>query len=145
MVDLYETSDQNDLGSPNSPGERLKRLAKTLKNDETSLHCNKTRRFLYPQRPDPAPRKKSVESANNFDSWEPSSSTDFFGTNFFKNEPTFQRKDVSETNTVDDENDPFDAFNQTIHMRSNNAFASKELERKFSQVEKAYEKNSPLF
>ena len=145
MVDLYETSDQNDLGSPNSPGERLKRLAKTLKNDETSLHFNKTRRFLYPQRPDPAPRKKSVESANNFDSWEPSSSTDFFGTNFFKNEPTFQRKDVSETNTVDDENDPFDAFNQTIHMRSNNAFASKELERKFSQVEKAYEKNSPLF
>ena len=124
--------------SPQSPGERLKRLAdaaqktshdsdygQNAKPSEHNFNERKSRRFLYP---------KQLESAGEAeicgDSWEPSSSTDFFGTNVFQNS-NYQNA------TQEQRTESFQFFKQC--GRGNNTLASKQLHRKFSHLEKAYQ------
>ena len=124
--------------SPQSPGERLKRLADAAqkishdsdygpnaKPSEHNFNERKSRRFLYP---------KQLESAGEAeicgDSWEPSSSTDFFGTNVFQNS-NYQSA------TQEQRTESFQVFKQC--GRGNNTLASKQLHRKFSHLEKAYQ------
>ncbi len=134
---------QSNVGSPSS--ERLKRLAEKItdkdsadhisKSGQNLLQSNRPRRFLYPQRSD-SNEEHPVDTAGTEGgaSWEPSS---FFGTDFFEKDQTHENRTKRE-HFFKDGNNEFGSFR-------NNAFATKQLERKFSQVEKAYETNSPIF
>jgi len=116
------------------------------------LNGNKARRFLYPPKQQDAPlEQKTRESAavakststrrdNDVDAWEPTSSMGLFDSGFFEAAgPTSQTRSKNRRQTAPASADVDDSFGDFLESRQIQNAANKELARKFSRVEQAYQ------